>query len=174
MVMNSLSECSIIICLAINLLWMWIMTFWLHIVSSLHYKVSRYAWPYETLCLAVIGWNPTQALIGTLWPNVPLEYTVAELLCFCVSCGQHPCFWDVYLNVQFMLYQARSYVDGLTLIYPACIIIGSQSMYSTSVQSRWFPGVFWNCRGLCLSMSFLYMLYNSFNLTCIGFPVPLM
>lgn len=66
MVMNSLSECSIIICLAINLLWMWIMTFWLHIVSSLHYKVSRYAWPYETLCLAVIGWNPTQALIGTL------------------------------------------------------------------------------------------------------------
>ena len=82
MVMNSLSECSIIICLAINLLWMWIMTFWLHIVSSLHYKVSRYAWPYETLCLAVIGWNPTQASIGTLWQNVLSECTVAKLSYF--------------------------------------------------------------------------------------------
>ena len=74
--------CCIIVFRAINLLWMWIVTFWLHIVSSLHYKVSRYAWPYETLCLAVIGWNPTQASIGTLWPNVLLESTVAKLSCF--------------------------------------------------------------------------------------------
>ena len=48
------------------------------------------------------------------------------------------------------------------------IVIGSLSIYSTSVQSRWFPGVFWNCRGLCLSMPFLDMPCYSFNLTCIG------
>ena len=165
-------ECIIIVCLTIKSLWMWSMTLWLHIVASLCYKVGRNAWHSETLCLVVIGWNPTQASIGTLWPNVLSESTIAKLFCFCVSCGQHPCFWDFYLNVEFMLLQVMSYMDGF--FYPACIIIGSQSMYSTSVQSRWFPGVFWNCRGLCLSMPFLDMPYYSFNLTCIGLPVPLM
>ena len=81
-VTNSLSECSIIVCLAMKSLWIWIATFWLNIVSSLYYKVGRYAWPYETLFLAVIGWNPRQASIGTLWPNVLLESTVAKLSCF--------------------------------------------------------------------------------------------
>ena len=43
-VTNSLSECSIIVCLAMKTLWIWIATFWLHIVSSC-YKVGWYAWP---------------------------------------------------------------------------------------------------------------------------------
>ena len=80
-VTNLLSECNIIVCLAMKTLWIWIATFWLHIVSSC-YKVGWYAWPYETFCLAVIAWNPTKASIGTLWPNVLPESTVAKLSCF--------------------------------------------------------------------------------------------
>ena len=102
LVTNSLSECSIIVYPAMKSLWIWIATFWRHLLSSSCYKVGRYAWSYETLCLVVIRWNPTQASIGTLWPNVLPKSTVAKLSCFCVSCGQHPCFWDVYRNVQFI------------------------------------------------------------------------
>ena len=134
-VTNSLSECSIIVCLAMKSLWIWIATFWLNIVSSSYYKVGRCAWPYETLCLAGIPHRLRLAHFDQMffWSLLSQNYPV-----YCVSCGQHPCF------------------------------------FSTSVQSRWFPGFFWNCRGLCLSMSFLDLPYYSFNLTCIGLPVPLM